>query len=63
MVTLATDGFADSLKNPPGEIVEFYKFITKKGVREFRRHLAGALKEITESGVGDDISLTVFLLT
>jgi serine/threonine protein phosphatase PrpC len=61
LLVLATDGFADSLKDPGAVIIDFYKSIVKKGAAEFEGRLNGELLEITEKGVGDDISLALFL--
>jgi serine/threonine protein phosphatase PrpC len=61
MVVLATDGFADSLKSPAAYIAELYRRAGKKESAEIERAVAGELKTITEKGVGDDISLALFL--
>jgi serine/threonine protein phosphatase PrpC len=61
MVALATDGFADSLKNPAAYIGELYRRTGKKESAEIERAVAGDLRSITEKGVGDDISLALFL--
>jgi serine/threonine protein phosphatase PrpC len=60
MLFLATDGFTDSLKDPEGEIMHFYHYI-RKGLLSFERIIDEELKKITQEGVGDDISLVIFL--
>jgi serine/threonine protein phosphatase PrpC len=62
MLALATDGFADSLKDPPAYIAKLYRRAGKRGAAETERLTAGDLKGITEKGVGDDISLLLFLI-
>ena len=61
MLFLATDGFTDSLKDPKGEIFHFYQYMTKKGIFNFKRILDKELMHISQEGVGDDISLVIFL--
>jgi serine/threonine protein phosphatase PrpC len=61
MALLATDGFADSLKEPAAVITDFHRRIERKGAAAFERDLPGILRDISEKGVGDDISLALFL--
>jgi len=61
MIILATDGFTDSLKDTKKEIDNFYREIIKKGVVKFEHDINNKLKQLTQSGVGDDISLVLFL--
>ena len=60
MLLLATDGFVDSLKDSKGEIADFYQYITKKGLNNFEKIIDKELIEITQKGVGDDISMVIF---
>ncbi|MDR2078188.1 MAG: protein phosphatase 2C domain-containing protein, partial [Treponema sp.] len=62
MVALATDGFADSLKDPPAYIAELYRRSGKRDAAGMERLITGELEGITEKGVGDDISLLLFLI-
>jgi serine/threonine protein phosphatase PrpC len=61
MILLATDGFTDSFKDIKEEIKNFYLEINKKGVANFEQVIDDELKQITQNGVGDDISLVIFL--
>jgi serine/threonine protein phosphatase PrpC len=61
MIFMSTDGFVDSLKEPQKEIFYFYKFMIKKGIVNFERTIEERLKLISDKGVGDDISLVIFL--
>ena len=61
MILLATDGFTDSLKDPLDEVKKFYLEITKKGAVGFENDLDNYLKQISQNGAGDDISLVFFL--
>ena len=61
MVILATDGFTDSLRDTQEEIKNFYRRIIKKGVVNFEHGIDKELEQITQKGVGDDISLVIFL--
>ena len=61
MILLATDGFTDSLKDTKEEIKKFYREIIKKGIVYFEQNIDKELKQLTQYGVGDDISLVIFL--
>jgi serine/threonine protein phosphatase PrpC len=61
LLLLATDGFADSLQDPKGEIAEYYRYINKKGSGNFERIIDEELNQLSGKGVGDDISLVIFL--
>jgi serine/threonine protein phosphatase PrpC len=70
MLLLATDGFMDSLDDPKGTVMEYYRYITKKGFINielfngfvnFEQIIDKELQLITKTGVGDDISLVIFL--
>jgi serine/threonine protein phosphatase PrpC len=61
MVIMATDGFVDSLKEPRKEIIDFFLYMIKKGVVNFEQFIDEKLKYISDKGVGDDISLVIFL--
>ena len=61
MVFMATDGFADSLQNPAEAIMSFYSYIDRKGLKNFESIIGKQLQEISQTGVGDDISLAIFI--
>lgn len=61
MLLLATDGFADSLKEPMDEVQEYYRYISKKGIANFEQIISKELIHLTNKGVGDDISMVIFL--
>jgi len=61
MLFMTTDGFTDSLKNPKEEIYNFYVYMIKRGVVNFEHVLNDELKQISDKGVGDDISLVILL--
>ncbi|MCL2720595.1 MAG: protein phosphatase 2C domain-containing protein [Treponema sp.] len=61
MLFLVTDGFTDSLKDPKKEILNYYFNLIKKGFTNFEFTIAQEIKQLSQKGVGDDISLVIFL--
>ena len=61
MLFLATDGFADSLKDPKEEVMDYYRYVCKKGILSLEQIIDSELNHLSQKGVGDDISLVIFL--
>ena len=61
MILLATDGFSDSFRDTNEVVGNFYREINKKGAGNFEQNIVKELNQVSQSGVGDDISLSIFL--
>lgn len=66
VVLLATDGYANSFRSDAGFLTvgrDFLQMLREDGVEQVERHLEGWLRETTQGGSGDDITVALLCRT